>query len=322
MEEKAKSQLQDLQAALGRIESDRLKALTNLKEIQVVSQVLLQREADRLSRKLGKDHPRARQLTARLKGNRDFVGAIEVELEVARIRVPEVGASDVLIHGRVADENNRGLTGLNVVVEDEAGETIARLGTAKTDASGYYALRVDEDTLARLSEAERTGGYLTVRNSAGEVVQRESKPLDLAPGGRVVLNIPLRRESVEVLRERPIRPGRAGGTEEGETEMWVGRGRVTDEDGQGLGGLLVRLFDKDRRYDDKLGAALTDDEGHFEIMYRVQDFREGDEPGPDLYLTVTDREGNTLYSSEEAIKFDAGRVESFDITISIDVEHN
>lgn len=96
--------------------------------------------------------------------------------------------------------------------------------------------------------------------------------------------------------------------------MWIGQGRVL-KNGEGVSGLLVRLFDMDRRYDDKLGAALTDEDGNFQITYRVQDFREGDEPGPDLYLLVTDQEKNVLYTSEETVRFGAGRVETFDITI-------
>ncbi len=78
---------------------------------------------------------------------------------------------------------------------------------------------------------------------------------------------------------------------------------------------MVRLFDKDRLYDDLLGAVLTDDNGEFHITYRLQDFREGLEPGADLYLNVLDADGNLLYSSKDAVRFDAGREENFGISI-------
>lgn len=93
------------------------------------------------------------------------------------------------------------------------------------------------------------------------------------------------------------------------------RGTVHDENGEPLTGLLVTLFDQDRRYDDVLGAALTDAEGTFEITFGTREFREGKEPGPDLYLTIKNVEGEMLYTSEEAVRYDADRVAEFDVTI-------
>lgn len=313
----AQCTIEELQNALSQVEADRLTALDGLRQIQIISQTLFQGEATRLSQKLGEDHPRVRELEMQIERNPSLVNDLEVAQEVARIRVPEVEESGALIHGRVTDENRRGVAGLTVYAEDEAGETIDSLDAAETDLSGYYALQVDPDTVAQLSDVG--GLYLVVAAEDGEVVHRESEPLTLAAGDRIVVDITLKRGDMTVVRtERRSAEREPSSTKEDDEGpgFWIGQGQVTDENGQGVGGLLVRLFDKDRRYDDKLGAALTDKNGNFTISYRVQDFREGDEPGPDLYLLVTDQEGNDQFTSAGAVRFDAGRVETFQITIT------
>ena len=90
---------------------------------------------------------------------------------------------------------------------------------------------------------------------------------------------------------------------------------MTDEKGQGILGLMIKAFDKDRIYDDLLGAEVTDEKGFYKIVYKTQAFREGREPGPDIYVTVTDKDGNIIYTSEETVKLDAGKEEIFDIII-------
>ena len=79
---------------------------------------------------------------------------------------------------------------------------------------------------------------------------------------------------------------------------------------------LVRLFDKDHKYDDLLDAVMTNRKGLFCFSYRAQDFKDFAEEKPDLYLIVTDQEGHTLFSSENAVRFNAGAVEEFDIKLS------
>jgi hypothetical protein len=64
-------------------------------------------------------------------------------------------------------------------------------------------------------------------------------------------------------------------------------GRVTEkESGSGVPKLVVRAYDRDLLYDDLLGAAVTDAEGRFEMLYTEEDFRELFEKRPDIYLAV------------------------------------
>jgi hypothetical protein len=95
----------------------------------------------------------------------------------------------------------------------------------------------------------------------------------------------------------------------------VVRGQVTDETGKGIPGLMVSALDLDRRYDDKLGSALTNQEEVFRITYRVQDFREGLESSPDLYITIIDIDGNLLHSSIDNIRENASRDEVYEIRL-------
>lgn len=186
--------LEDLQDAFDQLADKHLEALATLRQIQIMHQALLQREASRLSRKLGKDHDRVRLLEKRLERNIRLVNEIEGALEVAKIQVPVVEENDALIHGRVVDENLRGLPGLTVDAEDETGKRIRFLGTAETDPSGYYALRVDPTTVERVLKLEGEAVFLAIVAETGEVVHRDSTPLTVTQGDRIWVEIRLNRE--------------------------------------------------------------------------------------------------------------------------------
>jgi chitodextrinase len=98
-------------------------------------------------------------------------------------------------------------------------------------------------------------------------------------------------------------------------DVWLARGRVADEKGQGIEGLVVSLYDRDLAFDDRLGTSQTDVNGDFAIAYRTEDFQDLFEAHPDLYIKIMDSQGNLLYSSENTVRCQAGRVEVFNITI-------
>lgn len=91
------------------------------------------------------------------------------------------------------------------------------------------------------------------------------------------------------------------------------------ETGAGVPGLFVKAYDQDLLFDDLLGSAYTQADGRFEIVTTPEDFREFFEVKPDIYLKVFSPDGETLlYSSENAVRFRAGRLEEFDIRIPRD----
>ena len=82
-------------------------------------------------------------------------------------------------------------------------------------------------------------------------------------------------------------------------------GRVIDQTGQGIEGLRIEAWDKDKDlfFDDLIGSDETDAEGFFEISFNEEYFMELIERRPDLYFR--------LYSEDEAIPG-----ESFELSVT------
>ena len=93
---------------------------------------------------------------------------------------------------------------------------------------------------------------------------------------------------------------------------------VEQESGKPLAGLVVKAFDKDLLFDDKLGTATTDANGKFRINYSSSDFSliADMETVPELYVRVLDSTGKkVLWTSEKAIRKDPQVEEQYDIKL-------
>lgn len=295
--------------------------LRTFKDIQVLQRAIFKQEALRLQKKLGPEHPRVLKLNARLEQNRKLIRAFDIEKQKASVRIPKVEAEEALIHGRAVTPAKLGVESLSVFAEDKKGNVLSVLGEAKTDLNGFYAFKADAAAVAELEGQEI---YITLRDAQGNLIQRESEAIQLSAGARVYrdVSVSFQARTAPASAAQPKQKKAATRKKKAskakpkpEVAPWIVRGSVVDAAGNAVPGVLVRLFDKDRLYDDLLGATQTGKKGQFEIKYRLQDFREGLEPGADLYLTVTDAEGNVLYSSKDAIRFDAGREEEYDIEL-------
>lgn len=97
--------------------------------------------------------------------------------------------------------------------------------------------------------------------------------------------------------------------------QWMVFGRVLDPTGRPVTNVTVRVFDRDRRYDDLLGDTTTDEYGDFVVVYHERDIAEAGENLPELYVMVEDQQGNSLYSSRDELRFEAGRIEYFEIVL-------
>ena len=96
----------------------------------------------------------------------------------------------------------------------------------------------------------------------------------------------------------------------------VAGGVEEEETGRPLADLVVRAFDRDLLFDDTLGYTTTDEDGHFEIRYGADQFRDAWESRPDLYLRVYDRSGaRLLYETTDAIRWNASTDESYRVRI-------
>ncbi|MEE8524566.1 MAG: hypothetical protein V3T72_11595 [Thermoanaerobaculia bacterium] len=182
-----------LTAGLGALDTVRLAALDEARKFQIGLRACLQQEARRIDFKYGPEHPRARRLAARLDANLEAVQALEVEGEIARIVVPEVGAQEALVHGRVVDPRSRGIAGLVACLTDSRGQPLPNLPSATADASGYYALALDEAAFEILA-SYRAGAFLAVFGGDGKPVYRSKQSLAIEPGARLVVEVALNRQ--------------------------------------------------------------------------------------------------------------------------------
>lgn len=98
-------------------------------------------------------------------------------------------------------------------------------------------------------------------------------------------------------------------------DQWVVKGKVSDENGKGMAGVTVSLYDKDLLFDDYLGTVITDKQGNFQFLYREEGFKDLLESNPDIYVKVFDKDGNTIYSSKKSVRCNVGRTEVFNIKI-------
>jgi hypothetical protein len=88
------------------------------------------------------------------------------------------------------------------------------------------------------------------------------------------------------------------------------------ETGRPLANLVVRAFDRDLIFDDKIGYTSTDDDGRFEIRFGSERFRELFESRPDLYLRIFDPSGaRLLHETTDAIRWNASNDEHFRVRI-------
>jgi len=90
-----------------------------------------------------------------------------------------------------------------------------------------------------------------------------------------------------------------------------------EETGRPLPNLVIRAFDRDLIFDDKLGYTNTDDDGLFEIRFGPDRFRDLFESRPDLYLRIYDRTGiHLIHETTDAIRWDASHNEEYRVLIS------
>lgn len=189
--------LDNLTESLISLKSERLEALNDLKESQINIQSLRQMEAERLNKKLGENHPRARQLASRLEHNLNIINDLEVKLEIAKIKVSPVDKNETLIHGRVIDEKYRGAEGFVVHMENKKGETIEKV---ETDPSGYYSFVIDKEKAEEISKTMGTGIFINVYTNGGQLIQK-SDPLKIASGDRLAVDMMPKKKLSSVFRD-------------------------------------------------------------------------------------------------------------------------
>jgi len=301
----------ELLQALAAAADSQMEGLQQTRDTQVAMTALLQTEAQRLQNKYGPDHSRVQQINTTLQRNTAIVNDLAVELEIATIRQPDVDEKSALVQGRVVDQHYRGMAGLVVYLGNEQRQPLRFLGTAETDSSGYYALTLAPEALAKLAEAAPDGVFLGVCTPQGRVVYQRPEAILPQAGDRLTLEVVLQRNDLSPIDGgKPVEPPGA--------KDWVVRGQVVDANtGEAIAGVQVSAIDNNRRFDDKLGTAITDAKGSFRITYDFQSpHGTPAKQGPDLYVTVIDEAGNQLFSSQSQLRHNASRDEEFKVAIA------
>lgn len=99
------------------------------------------------------------------------------------------------------------------------------------------------------------------------------------------------------------------------------RGAVTRRfDDAPVPGLCVEAFDQDVFRRQCVGRATTDERGRYEIEFRHQDFSGRHLPlewAPDLYVTVSDADGQEVATTRGALRRNAGVETRIDVQVSL-----
>ncbi len=298
-----------IDASFDSVEKLRGEGLDRVKLFHSIKHRALEKEQKRLSGKLGSDHPRVVKMAARIRYNKSMFKELNVEIEKAKISVPSLKENSWMVHGRVLDKDKKGVSGLTVGLFDEKGSWVKKLGYGCTDKRGYFSIIYPRNGEERKEVPESMELFLYVSDKDYKILFKDSEPLFVKIGQIDYREIYLTDEEICP----PPEPG-----EEiipVEPDAWIVKGRVTDEEGRGIGGLAASLYDKDRIFEDRLGTTLTDDAGKFMFVYKTEEFSEFFEANPDIYLKVLDQKGKKLYSSRKKVRCKAGCIESFNIKI-------
>ncbi len=195
----------DIQELVEGLQAERSEALAGLRKLQLATRLLAQAEALRLARRNPAD-PRLAPLAVLDKTTRERVAVLDVEIEVASIRVPPVRKTETLLHGRVTDDARRAVARLSLVLVGEDGRPVAGVAPVESDAAGYYAFLISPEAAATIGSTARLS--VAVQHGDTEVRPKDAAGFTLASGGVAVKDLALDEDALERLKLRSVaRPG-------------------------------------------------------------------------------------------------------------------
>lgn len=170
-----------IRVAAARVDALRAAGLKGLDRAASARQASLQRERERLSKRLGSDHPRVKAVAAQIEGAATL--RRDVALEVARAETvsPQVGAQEWALHGYVRWKDLSPAPDLTVSLVDARGQWLQSLGFVCTDARGYFRLLAKVEHTAE-STANIVSGYVRVTDGDRKELHRAQEALPVLPG--------------------------------------------------------------------------------------------------------------------------------------------
>jgi len=177
----------DLAELFDTLQQQRTTLLDQVRTIQLAARPLFQLEAERLKAKAGPDDPRVPMFAQRADSQLQLIAALQVEGQIAAVRVPSVDRNDTLIDGRLVDPNQRAIANTQVQLVDEKGQAVTG-ATVTTDASGYYSIVLTPQVATALKDKKL---FVAVGTGAAAKVPAAAQPISVVPGGRLLQQIGL-----------------------------------------------------------------------------------------------------------------------------------
>lgn len=155
---------------------DRLReaGLRGLEALTSARQEGLERERERLAAALGEDHPRVKDLSARLDTGRARLRALGAERARA-VAVAKADATEWVLHGSVWRADGSPAADLSVALVNRQGQWLRELGFAGTDARGHFELRAPAPPAA-------VEAHVSVSDRDRAQVFRSDDAVTVAPG--------------------------------------------------------------------------------------------------------------------------------------------
>jgi len=191
----------DLASAFETLQDQRGDLLGMVREVQLASRLLAVAEAHRIKTEVGADDPRVARYTQGADAILQRTAALEVEVEIAKIRVPTVTKAETLLQGRITDEAARAAAHVTVTLVDEKGSPLPNVAPVETDDSGYYAFILQPAQVDALGNTRALS--LQVGSDSGKLVPSGIKPFTLSKGQVTVSEARLQAGELDKLKLRP-----------------------------------------------------------------------------------------------------------------------
>lgn len=198
------------------------------------------------------------------------------------------------IIGRVIDrKTGRGLGGLRVEAWDMDLIFDDFVGRDLTDEQGAFRIEIRKAYFRELFLDRRPDLFFKVFQENDLIVSTE---------GSVLWNVAVREIEVRIEVDVPT-----------PEQLYKVHGRFLQPDGSPVGNAPVKAFDKRLgKNDELLGEDATDGTGHYEIVYRAEQFLNANKHQPDLFVCAT-YEDQDICSE---VIYNARRVEMVDLVVS------
>lgn len=215
------------------------------------------------------------------------------------------------ITGNIIDrQTEQGISGLRIEAWDKDLFFDDLIGSAETDAEGFFQIRFNEEYFREL--IERCPDLYFKLYSANEEISGESFELTVTTplgesqtgaGDSVYWNLAPGQTDVTIRLSIPIA-----------NHTFRVEGAIIHLDGRPVVGVTVKVVDKDLRHEEELGTAITNQAGKYNITYSPQQFYRAEKKSADLIVRAFDEQGQVLASS--AVLFNAPAIATINMTVN------